>query len=289
MSDIAIIGTGNLGAHLGYALSRKGHRIKALSDKNPSQARRCRQIIGQGEYRDDNLLAARDGQWIMLTVPDDEIEGVARELAATPVDLRDKFIFHCSGLFTIECLIPLEKRGASVATLHPVQSFPEKKPDPDTFQGIFFGVEGSGKALQMAVEITRQLGARHVVLEGKNKPFYHLACSMASNFLVTLLDMAAELLLKAGLNDSAASEILMPLVQGTLQNVKEFDAGRALTGPVARGDEAAIAEHLRALQKHAELREIYVQMAGRSLQIVRREKKLPAEKIRAMEDLLGGR
>jgi len=289
MSDIAIIGAGKLGTNLGYALSRKGHRITAFSDKNLSSAQESQQIIGQGKFTDDNQVAARYGHWIILTVPDDAIQTVAEELADSVMGWQDRFVFHCSGLLTTESLNSLEKRGALVASLHPVQSFSQKKPDPKAFEDIFFGLEAKLEALDMAIGITRQLGGKYFILEAQNKPLYHTACSMASNFLATLLDTAAELLSQAGLADSVASQVLMPLAQGTLQNVKKLDAGTALTGPVVRGDEKSIAKHLEALHKLPELYDLYTTIAYRSLQIAKREKYLSEEKIKALEALLGGK
>lgn len=289
MSDIAIIGAGKLGTNLGYALLRKGHRITAFSDKNLSAAQESQQIIGQGKFTDDNRFAAQYGHWIILTVPDDAIETVAEELAESDMEWQDKFVFHCSGLLTTESLRSLEMRGALVASLHPIQSFPQKKPDLKAFEDIFFGLEGKQEALNLAIEITRQLGGKYFILEAHNKPLYHTACSMASNFLATLLDTAAELLSQAGLADSTASQVLMPLVQGTLQNVKKFDAGTALTGPIARGDEKSIAKHLEALHKLPKLRDLYSTIAYRSLQIAKRDGKMPEEKFKALKALLEGK
>jgi predicted short-subunit dehydrogenase-like oxidoreductase (DUF2520 family) len=289
MSDIAIIGAGKLGTHLGYALSQKGHRIAAISDKSLSAAQESQRFIGQGEYVDDNRSAARNGQWIILTLPEDVVESVVEELTDSEIEWKEKFVFHCSGLLTTEYLMPLEKRGALVASIHPVQSFPQKKPNLKSFEGIYFGLEGNRDALELAIKIVRQLGGQHFILEAQNKPLYHAACSMASNFLATLLDTAKELLSKASLDDSIASQVLMPLVQGTLQNVKKFDASTALTGPIVRGDEESIARHIQALQKFPELRDLYIEIALRSLQIAKRDKKMPEEKIKAMKALLEGK
>ena len=289
MSDISLIGAGKLGTNLGYALMRKGHRIAAISDQSRPSAQESQQFFGQGKVFDDNRSAARYGQWVVLAVPDDAIESVAEELAGSPEKWQEKFVFHCSGLLTTESLDSLEKKGALVASLHPVQSFSQKKPDPKAFEGIFFGLEGKKEALDLAIGITRQLGGKFFILEAQNKPLYHLACSMASNFLATLLDTATGLLSRAGLDDSMASQILMPLVQGTLQNVNKFDAGSALTGPVARGDEKSLKKHLEALHEFPELRDLYATMAYRSLQIAKRKNCLSGDKIKALEALLGGK
>jgi len=289
MSDITIIGAGKLGTNLGYALFQKGHRIQAVSDKILSSAQESQQIISQGKFTDDNRFAASHGHWIILTVPDDTIETVAEELADSDIEWQNRFVFHSSGLLTTESLKSLEMRGALVASLHPVQSFPQKKPDPNAFEGIFFGLEGKGEALNLSIEITRQLGGKYFILEAQNKPLYHTACSMASNFLATLLDTAKELLMQAGLADSTASHVLLPLVQGTLQNVKKFDASTALTGPVVRGDAESIAKHLEALGKLPDIRDLYIKMAYQSLRIAKREKRLSAEKFKALKALLGGK
>jgi predicted short-subunit dehydrogenase-like oxidoreductase (DUF2520 family) len=289
MSDIAIIGAGKLGTNLGYALLRKGHRIAAISDKSLHSAQESHRVIGQGKFTDDNRYAARQGHWVILTVPDDAIESVAEDLAESDIEWQGKFVFHCSGLLTSESLKFLEIRGALVASLHPVQSFPQKKPDPKVFHDIFIGLEGKTEALKLAIEVTRLLGCKHFILEARNKPLYHTACSMASNFLATLLDTATGLLKQAGLAENMASQVLFPLVQGTLQNVKKFDAGKALTGPVVRGDKDSITKHLEALGKQPELRDLYVKIAYQSLLIAKREKKVSAEKFTVLEALLAGK
>jgi predicted short-subunit dehydrogenase-like oxidoreductase (DUF2520 family) len=286
MSDIALIGAGKLGTNLGYALRRKGYRIAVISDKSLQAAQESRKLIGQGKITDDNRFAARQGSWVILTVPDDAIDGVAEDLAGADVAWQGKFVFHCSGLLSSGSLTPLEKKGALVASLHPVQSFPQKKPDPGIFADIFFGLEGKTEALELATRVTAQLGGRHFILEARNKPIYHTACSMASNSITTLLDAAIRLLKQAGLTETEASRVLFPLVQGTLQNVKKFDAGRALTGPVTRGDATSVAKHLEALGKDSELRDLYTKIACQSLRIVKKGKMLSAEKIKVLEVLL---
>ncbi len=289
MIDIAIIGAGKVGTNLGYALSRKGSRIAAISDKNLRSAQESREHIGQGEVTDDNSHAARLGTWIVLALPDDTIEKAAEELAGTDIEWGGKFVFHCSGLLTSESLKPLETKGALVASIHPVQSFPQKKPDPKVFSDIFIGLEGKREALKPAKKVARQLGSRYFVLDALNKPLYHTACSVASNSMATLLDVSTHLLKKAGLSESMAPRILLPLIQGTLQNVKKFDAGRALTGPVVRGDLQSVQKHLKALADEPEFRELYRKIAYQSLRIAKRENRLSDEKIRALEALLAGK
>ncbi len=75
-------------------------------------------------------------------------------------------------------------------------------------------------------------------------------------------------------------------MQGTLRNVKELNTEAALSGPVIRGDSLPVIKHLEALKKFPTLREAYTTLAARALDIAKQEKKVPAEKIKAIQALL---
>jgi len=88
------------------------------------------------------------------------------------------------------------------------------------------------------------------------------------------------------LNENVNSQILFPLVQGTLQNVKNFDTRSALTGPIFRGDEESIQRHLKALSKFPLQKKLYQELSAYTLQIVEAEKTLSSKKIRELRALL---
>ena len=94
---------------------------------------------------------------------------------------------------------------------------------------------------------------------------YHAAASIASNFLVALEESAAELLAEAGVDD--ARELLAPLVLRTAANWAERGPD-ALTGPIARGDEATVERHLAELRERApELVPLYEALAQRTREL----------------------
>ena len=84
---------------------------------------------------------------------------------------------------------------------------------------------------------------RPVEIAEKDRTAYHAAASIASNFLVTLEAAAERLAATAGLD----RELLVPLVRATIANWAALGAGRALTGPVARGDEKTVVMQRAAL------------------------------------------
>ena len=82
-----------------------------------------------------------------------------------------------------------------------------------------------------------------VELDDRDRAAYHAAASIASNFLVTVEAAAERLAATAGVE----RELLVPLVRATVENWARLGPQRALTGPVARGDEATVARQRAAV------------------------------------------
>jgi len=285
MNTVSIIGTGRLGTSLALALSKKRWTIRSLADKSPSAAKESRKIVGAGKATADWLGAAANAAVLFLCIPDEEIEKTAAGLARGGVDWRGKVVFHTSGILSSKTLEALKRRGAYVASFHPIQSFSSKRTPPERFKNIYYGVEGDSRALSIAKKIVRRLGGRPLLIKPHDKPLYHAACSMASNLFVPLFDLSCELLHAAGIKGRKAGLVLFPLIEGTLQNVKHLDAETALTGPIARGDEQAVKRHMRALQKFPEALRAYKILGGRALELAQK-KRIPASKIRALKKRL---
>jgi predicted short-subunit dehydrogenase-like oxidoreductase (DUF2520 family) len=286
MKDVAIIGAGRLGTSLANALSKKGYMIKALSCRTLQSAEESRQIIGQGQALTDNIQAANAATMVILCLPDEEILKVSESLALSSLAWTNKLVLHCSGLLSSEALRPLQKKGALTASVHPVQSFTHKRTSPEHFRDIYFSLEGESEALALARNVIHKLGSRSFIIQPKDKALYHAACSTASNFLVVLLDMACSLLRSTGLREEEAFQILLPLVKGTLHNVKKFNIRSSLTGPVIRGDRETVQQHLEALKKNPLYHETYRHLASQALDMAKKEKKLSPQKIKSLKALL---
>ncbi len=289
MADISIIGAGRLGTSLGRALAAKGHRIRALASRSLSSAKESRKIVGQGRPVADIARAAALGRIIFLCLPDELIPGAAVRLARSAVEWRGKIVLHTSGLLPAAVLDPLRKKGASVGSLHPAQSFPERGMPPPHFREVFFGVEGDKKALGVARGFIRELGGHALVLSAEAKPLYHVACTVASNYPVTLWQAAAGMLERAGIARRSAGRLVVTLAEGTLRSVKKLDPVRALTGPIVRGDIGTIKTHLEALRRSAPEHLGTYREVGLSTLETAKERGLAARKIRAIRALLEGR
>lgn len=283
MKTFSVIGSGRVGTALALALCRKGLELKYLADRSPARARQASKLIGEGRATGDNRLAVRSARLIFICVPDDLIPEVVRDISVA--DLNGKFVFHTSGAHSSELLLPLARKGARVASFHPAQTFAEEVSEPGIFQGIYIGLEGQPEAVEIGKKLAARLGAQTLLLSAAEKPLYHLALSISSNFLVILLFEVKELLKMSGLEEAASLEILTPLLNKTLQNIKNLGVEASLTGPVVRGDLKTVEMHLAITARKPGLNRIYRTMALEALRLAEK-RGLSRAKIKALKRLL---
>lgn len=287
MKSFSIVGTGRVGTAIGRALAAKGWTPRALCDRDLKTARESRRLIGGGVATDEIRRAGRGGDVVFISVPDGAVATVAAELAGAGEIWTGRVVFHTSGILPARVLEPLRKKGAAVASAHPAQTFPGKDVRIGHFKGVFWGLEGDEDALRTALRMVRSLRGRALLLAEEDKPLYHAACSLASNAFVALERTAAGLLAGTGISETWAAAVLFPLVQGTLQNVKNLGWEKALTGPIARGDVETVREHLKALEDHPETRKVYTALGRRTLAGLPGDF-VPRTKIKQLKRLLGG-
>jgi predicted short-subunit dehydrogenase-like oxidoreductase (DUF2520 family) len=133
--------------------------------------------------------------------------------------------------------------------LHPLQSFAHLGV---RFEGAGAAVAGTTpEALEFAVRLAERLGMTPFEIDDEGRAAYHAAASVASNFLVTLQAAAETIAAGAGLGREEARALLTPLVRQTVENVGELGPEAALTGPVARGDDATIEAQRAAVEEVA--------------------------------------
>jgi len=214
--------------------------------------------------RADGAELARGCEVALLCVPDAEISAASAALADAAPELR--FVGHASGASTLAAVEPSRGSGASTFSLHPLQTIPDGETD---LVGCPAAIAGSDQAaLGLARELAERLGMRPFEVPEESRAGYHAAASIASNLLVTLESSAVELLDAAGVaNPDEARELLTPLVLRTASNWAERGPA-ALTGPVARGDEATLDRHREAIAERApELAPLYEALVERTREI----------------------
>ena len=234
-------------------------------------------IVGRGRLGNALAKALSDGRYelagpmgrgydgsgadvVLLCVPDGEIAAAAGQISPGPL------VGHCSGATGLAPLTPHE-----AFSLHPLMTVTAQGAE---FAGAGAAIAGStARALAVALELADALGMRAVEVLERDRIAYHAAASIASNFLITLEAAAEQLVSDAGV----ARDLLVPLVRATVDNWAALGAERALTGPVARGDERTVAAQRAAVEERApELLELFDVLVSRTRALARDREAQPA-------------
>jgi predicted short-subunit dehydrogenase-like oxidoreductase (DUF2520 family) len=237
LDSIAIVGAGRVGFALAAALRAAGLGVTGPLGHAPPPPPRAA---------------------VLLCVPDDEIAA-----AAAAVEPRDgRLVGHCSGANGLDVLAPHE-----AFSLHPLMTVP-RDAAPDVLRGAGCAVAGATpRALEAARSLATAAGMRPAEVADEDRAAYHAAAAIASNFLVTLEGAAETLAATAGVDRA----MLAPLVRAAVDNWARLGAHEALTGPIARGDEATVARQRDAVAERApELLDLFDALAGATRELAAR-------------------
>lgn len=246
--SMAVVGAGKVGSALALLLSRRGYIVTGVADQNISSAERLAGKLNvPATGSPEEITGAAD--IVFITTPDRIIARVAEEISEKRGFVAGQAVFHTSGAHPAEAVGAARRSGALAASLHPLQSFADVKMAMENLAGSYFALEGDAGALPVAEQIVRDLGGRSFTIAAEDKPLYHAAACIASNYLVSLMHLATGLFSSFGLSRSEAFQALFPLVQGTISNIAQVGPAPALTGPIARGDGTTVEGHLAALRE----------------------------------------
>jgi len=268
--DIAIIGCGKVGTSLAFFLSGAGYRISAFFSKTRASAEKTAGLVNGPAPVESSWAAARAADVILITTPDDVIADACQIITDHNGFRENATVLHCSGALPSTILAPAKAAGAYTGSMHPLQSFAAARTDINPFKGINMAVEGDGPALTLATQMAKDLGAQAHTIKTEGKTLYHAAAVAASNYLVTILELALQMLKAAGIEPDDGFTILKPLIEGTLNNVEEIGIPDALTGPIARGDVDTVAAHIEHIVAQVpELKSLYCSLGVDTVGIAR--------------------
>ncbi|CAM2882868.1 Rossmann-like and DUF2520 domain-containing protein [Skermania piniformis] len=256
---VGVVSAGRVGSALGAALERVGHVVFGVSANSARSIHRARTRLPEARILPVERVAAQ-AELLLLAVPDTELAGVVDELAAADAVRPGTIVVHTAGAWGIAVLGPLAALGARPLAIHPAMTFTGHEEDAARLAGACFGITAADEvSYAIAQSLVLEIGGEPVRVPEHQRTLYHAALAHGSNHLVTLVVDAAEALRSAlaGVEllgqqrvdpapNGLAERLLAPLLSAALDNaLRRGTAG--LTGPVARGDAAAVAAHLAAL------------------------------------------
>jgi len=277
--SVAIVGPGRLGTTLALELVRRGYRVREIVSRNQRESiRRARELAKKVRARATTIQnPGLDADVIWFCVSDRSIRAVAQTLASA-TNWKGKIALHSSGALDSDELAALKQNGAAVASVHPLMTF--VRGSAPSLRGVAFGIEGDPRALSAVRRIIPDLGGEVMTIPRTRKVAYHAWGAFASPLLLSLLITAERVAQLAGLSPAVARKKMVPIVRQTLENYANLGPADAFSGPIVRGDVAIVRQHLRALQKAPDARQVYSTLARAALRY------LPSRNRKELEKLL---
>jgi predicted short-subunit dehydrogenase-like oxidoreductase (DUF2520 family) len=278
LPTLNLIGAGRVGQTLAHLWARQGMlRVQDVLTRSTDSAQAALAFI------EPDIFAARAVAQIadmrpadlwLLAVPDAHIAACAQVLAANVRQRADTpaLAFHCSGAQSAELLAPLRDLGWAVASAHPVLSFASGQSAVAQFAGTPCALEGDAAACDALRPLFTAIGAACFDVRSQDKVLYHAAAVLATNFAPVLQTLAEDAWRATGMPDALVLRLRERLLRNAVDNIVALGPRKALTGPAARGDFAAIARQAavvadwdpQAAAAYRALSDLALRMAGHS-------------------------
>ncbi|MEM7480816.1 MAG: DUF2520 domain-containing protein [Acidobacteriota bacterium] len=259
-ASLALVGPGKVGRSLGAWFRATGGELRRLAGRRTPEVVAARFGAAATKL---GRFASDDCDLLLIAVSDPALDAVVAALAERP---QAPVVLHTAGNRGASALEPLRTFQPEIAlgTLHPLKAFPEPLEDPAEGVGIFFALDGDRRAREAGRILAERWRATSGVIAGPDRILYHLAATLSAGGVVTLVAAACALARRLDLPQEVSRGYL-ELARGALEHAEdalpEFE--QAITGPVARGDEAAFERQLDELARRApELQPLVLELAA---------------------------
>jgi len=287
--NIGFIGAGKVGQAFGKYLVINGFHVVGFYSKTFASSIKAAELTNSKAYKKIEELV-KDANIIFITTPDDVIKEVCDLLAAKKLFRKEQIVCHTSGALSSDVLKSARGTGCSIYSLHPLQAFADVEKSVQELESTIFSIEGSEDRIQCIIKFMNDLGNDFFRIDTNKKVIYHAAACVVSNYLVTLLGYAIDLLNEIGIDQENSIKAMYPLIIGTIENITKMEPEKALTGPIARGDIETIERHLNEMGKnYPHYLEFYKLLGKKTVELAQKEKLKDQNKINKLNQLLGGK
>jgi predicted short-subunit dehydrogenase-like oxidoreductase (DUF2520 family) len=286
LGNIGFIGAGKVGTALAVLLSRKGYKVVDVYDRETKAADNLASLIRGCQVTSSAQQVSNTSGLVFITTPDSVIPRIASEVKWR----QGQGVIHCSGADSTAILEPAAKSGAVTAAFHPLQTFAGAREAMENLPGSTFCIEAEEPLLSTLKQMSEDLGGHCFTLKAADKAAYHAAAVFASNYLVTLVKMSADLWQTFSIPPGQAVKALLPLLKGTIHNIETIGLPNCLTGPIARGDAGTVEKHLETIKNKApDILSAYKELGRQTIPIAVAKGTIQPEQARQLELLLTGK
>lgn len=235
---LTLIGTGNVGYHLGQRLLACGHSFSQIFSRTAEKAAELAELLG-GEAT-NNLAAIRpDADCYLLAVSDDSIAAVAAELAF--LNAHQKVVAHVSGATPTDVLAAHFDR---CGVFYPLQSFSRRR--AANFEDLPLCIYSPVAEVEAQLEQLARSICPHVYrVDDEQRRVLHVGAVFVNNFVNYLFSIGEDICKTYQL----PFDLLRPLITETVRKIEDYSPGDMQTGPARRGDLATMQRHLHLLER----------------------------------------
>ena len=244
-----MIGSGNVGWHLGHRMQSCGVEILQVYSRQLPKAQKLGKALGV-EYTSDLAKVNQGAEIYLLAVHDDAILDVANQLQNA--GLKGKLLAHTSGATPLTVFNQLPSSANRSGVFWPLQTFTlDRIPD---FTKIPVCIDANEKTgLAQLGKLAKIVSSNVHCVNDEQRAALHLAAVFVNNFTNHLFHLGKSILAEKQL----PFELLLPLIQETVDKIYSNDPGNLQTGPAIRGDEATISRHRQILASYPGLEKVY--------------------------------
>ena len=242
IENVTLIGAGNMAHWLVYAMRNAGVRISQVYSRQLGHAKALAEIA-DAEAIDNIKQLLPDSDLYVFSIKDDSYENLLQQLP-----FRLPLAAHTAGSLSMRIFEPYAE---SYGILYPYQSVNK---DMD-FKGVVVPlcVEANNEIAENELfAFAQRLTSVVQKLDESQRMVLHRAAIFGCNFTNAMYSIAYDILQEHHID----WQMIMPLLQNTMEKVKTMNPHEAQTGPAQRGDQNVIQFHLDALQDEL-LKDIY--------------------------------
>lgn len=240
---IVFLGSGNVATNMAIAMQKAGHTLMQVYNHRLEGAKILAEKL-QCSYTDQLTELNQDADVFVISVKDDAIEGLAKQLT-----ISGKVVVHTAGSIPMEALSTASPKYGS---LYPLQTFTKGR--SLDFNSIPLFIEAADtETLKQITDLASSISESVKAADFDQRKILHLSAVFACNFVNHLYDLSQDLLKEHKLDFDA----LRPLILETAIKAQEMNPHDGQTGPARRNDQQVITKHLQLLSNNQPLKNIY--------------------------------
>jgi predicted short-subunit dehydrogenase-like oxidoreductase (DUF2520 family) len=243
---VSIIGSGNIAHFMATRLYASGVKIHYVYSRNLVNAKALATIVKAKAT--DNILDTAN-EIIKLDAIIIATSDEASIQLANTINYGDIPCIHTSGTNTSFSLKGFSNSISCIWPIHSITKYYLPIPKSPINAGVVF----HSKSKQIVESICEYCSINIIEMDDSKKSILHLCATMLNNFTNHLLTINQEILVAHNLD----IQLLMPLMQNTLDKLTQSPAAENQTGPALRHDNLTINKHLQLLKGKENTIKIY--------------------------------